>query len=187
MGRRSRAVVVVAAFGVSAIGVQMYRVREARNCPKASSVYTYENFPTAASSDSMIHSFVTGTPFYGKTEEWTRAENCSGNRALVGRVLASAVEQRQEVLLASMYGAVIDSEKGRSKSEMAVDLSELLSADLAKKVFDSELLAEKVSEVRTGKMKFAQGLFDLLTEALDPDMRERFDREATIDRLAKQK
>lgn len=187
MGRRSKALVLAIVLGVSAISVQVYRVRASKTCPKASSIYSYENFPTTQSSDAEIRSFVTGNQFYGEIEGWTKAENCSGNRVLVGRILATAVKERQEVLLASMYGAVIDSEKGRSKSEMATDLSVLLSADLPRKALNAGLLAEKVSAVREGEIKFARGLFDSLSESLDPDMREAFKLEATVDRLAKQK
>jgi hypothetical protein len=187
MALKAKALVLAAVAGLLIGGVYVFRERLLTRCPKASGVYEYKDFPNMTSSDPEILRFVKGLPAYGETEDWTKAENCSGNRKLVGRVLATAVKERQEVLLASMYGAVIDSEKGRSKTELASDLSTLLSADLSKKVFDADLLAKNVSEVRSGDIKFARGLFDLLSESLDPDIRDAFKQEATIDRLAKQK
>jgi hypothetical protein len=187
MSLKAKALALAAVVGVLLGGVLVFRGRLANNCPKASGVYEYKGFPNATSSDPDILRFVQGIPSYGETEDWTKHQNCSGNRALVGRILATAVKERQEVLLASMYGAVIDSEKGRSKSELASDLSMIGSADLAKSVFNSELLAQKVTEIRTGEIKFARGIFDVLSESLDPDIREAFKQEATVDRLAKQR
>jgi hypothetical protein len=187
MSLKAKALALAAAVGVLLGGVFVFRGRLASNCPKASGVYEYKGFPNATSSDPEILRFVQGLPSYGETEDWTKHQNCSGNRVLVGRLLATAAKERQEVLLASMYGAVIDSEKGRSKSQMASDLLALGSADLAKSVFNSDLLAQKVTKIKTGEIKFARGIFDVLSESLDPDIREAFKQEATVDRLAKQR
>jgi hypothetical protein len=187
MSLKAKALALAAVVGILLGGVFVFRGRFMDHCPKASDVYEYKGFPNTTSSDREILQFVKGLPSYGETEDWTKHQNCSGNRVLVGRILATTVKERQEVLLASMYGAVIDSEKGRSKSEMASDLLSLGSADLAKKVFDSDLLAKKAADVRIGEIKFARGIFDVLLESLDQDIKEAFKQEATVDRLAKQR
>jgi hypothetical protein len=185
MGLKAKALAVAVVVGVLVGGSFVIRTRLANRCPKASDAYEYKDFPNTNSSDSEILRFVKGLPSYGETEDWTKHQNCSGNGALVGRILATAVNERQEVLLASIYGAVIDSEKGRSKSEMASDLLMLGSADLTKRVFNADLLTKRAAQVESGEIKFARGIFEVLSESLDPDIREAFDREATIDRLAK--
>lgn len=185
MGLKAKSLAVAAVIGVLVGGSFVVRTSVAKRCPKASDVYEYKDFPNTRSSDSEILRFVKALPSYGETEDWTKHQNCSGNRALVGRILATAVNERQEVLLASMYGAVVDSEKGRSKSELASDLLALGSADLSKEVFNADLLTKRAAEVESGEIKFARGIFDVLSESLDQDIREAFDREATIDRLTK--
>lgn len=187
MGRRSKALVVVTVLGVSAAGIGVYRVRASRACPKASSIYSYKNFPSARSSNEEIRSFVTGTQFYGEIEEWTKAENCSGSRAFVGRILATATKERQEVLLASLFGAVIDSQESRSNEQSSKDFLDLCSSEVAKMVFDESLVQEKATLIRLGQQEFGKALFDVLSESVDTDVKSAFRQEVAVDRLGKSK
>ncbi len=188
MSARAKGAGVVVVVGLIASGALVYRSFSAISCPQTSKRWQELKYPTSSMSDASLLSFVKSGPALGEVERWTRATNCSGERELVGRVLTATVEAKsQEVLLASLYGAVIDSEKGRSRSEMAGDLSALFSSEVAKQVFDSKLLVEKVSEVGVGEIKFARGLLDILSEPLDVETNNAFQKEVLVDRLAKQK
>jgi hypothetical protein len=114
-------------------------------------------------------------------------ENCSGRREFIGRVLATAAKERQDVLLASVFGAVVGSQKSRSNQQSSKDFSALCASEIAKAVFDKSLVREKTELIRIGQQKFAKASLDLLSESVGPDIRSAFRQEVTVDRLAKSK
>jgi hypothetical protein len=188
MNLRSKVLILVVSASVIAAAFVGYRSLAVTDCPRASKLWAYRAYPSAASKESELIDFVERSPSFGEIEEWSRSKNCSGDGELVGRVFAAAVEAKsQDVLLGYMYIAVVDSNKGGSRSAAASEFLLLFSSSYAKRVFDQKVIVSYALKIRSGGLSFSQALLQVLSGPLSPETRKAFQQEVRSNRLAKGK
>ena len=188
MNLRSKILILVVSAGMVTAAVVGYRSLIETDCPRASKLWAYHAYPSAASTESALIDFVERGPSFGEMEEWSRSKNCSGNGEIVGRVFAAAVEAKsQDVLLGYMYIAVVDSNEGSSPDAAASEFLLLFSSPYAKRVFDPKVINSYALKIRSGNPSFSQALLQVLGGPLSPETRKAFQREVRSNRLAKGK
>jgi hypothetical protein len=158
-------------------------LKKDQTCPNENGRWLALGYPQRESTVEAISDFASKEQSLTDIEQWSRNLECSGNRKLLGRVLAAIKQKNNSLKLSWMFLGIAGKSPKTSGPKAGSELQEIFSSAEAQKAFPKSIVGQQIKEVSANSKSFPKALYEIILRSLHVETAAEFRSQTRLTEL----